>query len=149
MPYKYLKASKGTKAKRYKLNTSVAIIFKSSLDKKNKIKGTLVNILNDSVSILSFKRKNGLIKIAIKDIETVYRLHKKGRKGLITLMSSFVVLAIAGGLLLSSGIIFGVVFLAISIVGLYVAIPICIANYLADFISKRTIKKGWAFSASN
>ena len=86
VPYKYLNASKGTKTKRYKLNTSVAIIFKSSLDKKRKVKGTLINILNDSVSILSFKRKIGIIKIAIKDIETVYKLHKKGREGHIFFM---------------------------------------------------------------
>lgn len=143
---KGLVAKKGTSTKVYKLNATIAVVFYNETKDVDKIKGILIDVSNDSIYILPFKKRSVKKGIAVNDIEVVYKLHKKGRRGQIVILSLLLLSTGIGIATLKPGNYSALLFLGIPVVALYTIIPFYIANYAADLISKRSIKKGWSFT---
>lgn len=133
----YLTASKGDKKKYYRVSKYITLFVN-----EKRIKGKIVNITNDSISVNS--RKKIKTTVAISDIEAVQNNNRSVRIGWIPILSVLVLLTIGG--LLTTGLVAGL-FLVMPVLALYTAIPIWLISLMTEPLSKKSIKKGWVFSA--
>jgi hypothetical protein len=145
-------AIKGKKQKYYKIGRYLSISYGNQ---SNKISGQLYEVSNDSVTIMYNPKIGSTKKIAIKDIDAISILHKKGRKdwvkNILILSSLFI-----SGLIIFEKYInnpFAVVVLIFLFplfaagTGLILYSSFLLINFMSDIFSKKRIQKGWSFKS--
>lgn len=142
-------ALKGKKQKFYKIGRYLLISYGNQ---SNKISGQLYEVSNDSVTIMYNPKIVSTKKIAIKDIDAISILHKKGRKGWVPAVLIPLSLLISGLILLDSlnntaAIL--LVFLIFLLPGaaLMGILPFLLINFMSDIFSKKRTQKGWSFKS--
>jgi len=142
-------AIKGKKQKYYKLGRYLLISYGNQ---SNKISGQLYEASSDSVTIMYDPKISSTKKIAIKDIDAISILHKKGRKGWVPAVLIPLSLLISGLILLDSlnntaAIL--LVFLIFLLPGtaLMSIVPFLLINFMSDIFSKKRTQKGWSFKS--
>lgn len=146
-------ATNGKKTFKYKLGKFLLIKHKNLSDK---ISGQLYEVTSDSVLIITdpdefiymkhYKAEHySVSKIAIKDIHSISILHKKERKNWEKSLMTFAILTGLGLLLIDRLVSIGLLLLVPSILGIYYLIPFLLISFLSDFLSTKSIKKGWDF----
>lgn len=145
---KALKFSKSKKAGLYLPGVYLRIVCNTPGKEKKIVVGSLHFVTEDSLVIKTTKRpKNSKEKIAVSDILSVQKLHKKGRKGWKIVIGILVAMTIAGLIQINS--IGAAFFLAAPVVALFTLVPYLIGNFLADLVSKKSVQKGWSFSTED
>jgi hypothetical protein len=121
-------------------------------NQSNKISGQLYEVSSDSVTIMYNPKIGSTKKIAIKDINAISILHKKGRKGWVPAVLIPLSLLISGLILLDSlnntaAIL--LVFLIFLLPGtaLMSIVPFLLINFMSDIFSKKRTQKGWSFKS--
>ena len=133
----YLTATKGDKKKYYRVSKYITLFVN-----EERIKGKIVNISTDSISIKN--RKNDIKTVAISDIDAIQNNNRSVRVGWMPILGILILLTIGG--LLTTGLVAGL-FLIMPVLALYTAIPIWLISLLAEPLSKKSAKKGWVFKA--
>ena len=135
-------ATNGKKTKLYKLGSSVKIGYYNAT---KSVRGKLIKIKNDSLSIQSFYKKSKITKVAITDVSSIAKLHTHGRRGWIPFLSVLILLTIVGAIFLETLPFVGVLALILPIISLYTFIPFLLGSFLADILGTKSAKKGWSF----
>lgn len=144
-----LKAVKGKKSHTYLPGIYLRIVSGKGKEEKKTVMGLLKSVSNDSLQIETIKRhKKNIETLAVADIVSIQKLHKKGRRGWKIIMGVLAALTIAGIIYLESSVA-AVLFLAAPVVALFTLVPYLLANFLSDILSKKSINKGWSFNAAD
>lgn len=137
-------ATKGEKITKYKTGTYISIVYGANF---KKINGVLLAIQKDSILLQPNSKKQYTTSIAINDIQSAMKLHKKGRNGWIAITSILAALTIFGLILSKMKNFLALFALGIPAVSLFTFFPFLLGSFLADLLSKKSIKKGWVFSS--
>lgn len=140
-----LVATKGDRQFTYKYGSHLLIKFGNP---STKFSGKLFQVSNDSVWLTQKDNADKIQKIAISDIHSITILHKKTRKNWILILSTLFILLSIGLTLSTDANLAALLFLIPSVPALMVYVPLLFLNILSDILSKKSIKKGWAFKST-
>jgi hypothetical protein len=143
-----LVAKKGSKQFRYKLGKHLLVQYGNS---ESRFAGELMEVSKDSITLFGNRNKFLSKSIAIKDINSITVLHKKGRKNWVL---NLILLSVSLGLGIfltnkfPSGILLislPLLFTGVTMLWLY--LPFLLMNFMFDVFSKKIRQKGWNFHA--
>lgn len=129
--------------KNYAVGNSLKMFYKTDSGMLT-IKGKLLLVLKDSIDILPFEKTKNITRIAILNITDIGILHKNARRGWPVTFAVLGFMVVIGLLITES--VYGVILFAIGAgVLLYLFLPFLFFSFLSDYLSKKSVTKGWRF----
>jgi hypothetical protein len=110
-----------------------------------------MEVSKDSITLIGNRNKFLSRSIAIKDINSITVLHKKGRKNWVL---NLILLSVSLGLgiFLTNNFPSGILIISLpllftGVTMLWLYLPFLLMNFMFDVFSKKTRQKGWNFHA--